>query len=77
MKIVDLIAYLALLINFASMGMENMIRLRILSMIANALYVVYGIFIAAYPIVIGCCIAIVIHSYGVFKLLPRNLAEDA
>ena len=64
---IDIIGYIALIINLLSMGMSNFTRLRILAALANFIYVIYGVMIDAYPIVIGCSIAIVLHVYRLIK----------
>lgn len=59
----DLIGYLGLGLNLFSMYSKGEIKLRVFSAIANFVYVIYGILINAYPIVIGSCIAVALHLY--------------
>lgn len=56
--IADGVAYVALGLNLWSMSMKAEYRLRLIATVANALYIVYGIFLGAYPIIIGCSIAV-------------------
>ena len=60
---IDLIGYAALVINLVSMGMKDFTKLRVLAALANFIYVIYGFMIDAYPIVIGCSIAVFLHIY--------------
>ncbi|MBX7152346.1 hypothetical protein K1X84_11940 [bacterium] len=62
------IGYIALILNLFSMTKSNPMSLRIFSFLANAIYVIYGIFLNAPPIFIGCGIAVVIHLFHIIKL---------
>lgn len=70
---IDIIGYIALIINLLSMGMSNFTRLRILAALANFIYVIYGVMIDAYPIVIGCSIAVVLHLYHLINRRRREI----
>jgi hypothetical protein len=65
---IHLIGYAALLLNTLSMTMKNVLYLRALSLVANLIYIFYGILLGVPPMVIGCAIAIIIHSYWIYKL---------
>ena len=71
---IHLIGYVALGINLVSMAMKKVFLLRLLSLIANAIYLVYGILLQAPPFIIGCGIAIIIHGYHLFKLTKLKKA---
>lgn len=66
---IHIVGYIALALNLMSMTMKNVLYLRILSAIANLIYVIYGVIIVAPPIVIGCSIAVIIHSYHILRLI--------
>jgi len=66
---IHLVGYSALSLNLLSMTMKNILYLRFLSLIANAIYLVYGILLNAPPFIIGCGIAIIIHSFHIFRLI--------
>lgn len=66
--LVDLIGYTALITNLFSMSKNNEFKLRLLSLVANVMYVVYGVLINALPIVLGCFIAVILHSYHLKRL---------
>ena len=68
MKVIDLIGYTALVFNLISMTRANVIRLRQLSVIANAIYVLYGFLIHAYPVIIGCTIAVILHTHHLIRI---------
>ena len=61
--VVNCIGYAALAINLFSMSVKGEHKLRFISTIANLVYIVYGIFIGAYPIILGCSIAVLLHTY--------------
>ena len=69
---IHVIGYAALLLNLTSMTMKNMLYLRYLSMIANGMYVMYGIGLNAWPIIIGCSIATLIHGYQIYIHLNKK-----
>ena len=60
---IDLIGYAALIFNLISMTRSNVVRLRQISALANAVYVIYGFLISAYPVIIGGTIAVALHAY--------------
>ncbi|MEM6724362.1 MAG: hypothetical protein AAF598_10015 [Bacteroidota bacterium] len=63
MDIPDMIGYLGLVLNLYSMSLKSAFRLRLFSAIANGIYIIYGCLIAAYPVVIGSSIAVLLHVY--------------
>lgn len=65
---IHMIGYAALLLNTFSMTMKNVLYLRVLSLLANLIYLFYGILFGVPPMIIGCAIAIIIHSYRIYKL---------
>ena len=65
---IDTIGYVALAINLYSMSLKGEYGLRVLSLGANILYIVYGSLIAAAPIVIGCATAVLLHAYHIRRL---------
>lgn len=75
--IIDSIGYFALVINLYSMSASGEYKLRFISVIANFIYILYGILIAATPIVIGCSIAVILHSYHLRKIqLAKTNSHD-
>lgn len=62
------IGYLASGINLLSMTMQNMIMLRILSLSANLLFVLYGLQMKLYPILISCTLAACIHTFQLYRV---------
>jgi hypothetical protein len=65
---IDALGFAALTLNLTSMAMKEILYLRLLSLIANAIYVVYGSLIGAVPIIVGSCIAVVLHSFNLYKI---------
>ena len=65
---IHIIGYFALALNLFSMAMNNLIKLRIISLLANGVYIIYGLFLNAPPLIIGCGIAMIIHLFHIIKL---------
>jgi hypothetical protein len=65
---IDMIGYLALSINLYSMSVKGEQKLRIISGVANACFIIYGSMIGALPIVIGSTIAVCLHSYHIVRI---------
>lgn len=64
---IQIIGYTALSLNLISMSMKNVLYLRAFGLVANAIYVFYGIMIDAPPVYIGCAVAVLLHSYRIYK----------
>ncbi len=69
------IGYAGLALALLAMSMKQMMPLRILSVLANAIYLIYGIFLDAPPFIIGCSIAISIHLYHIYILKIEQADE--
>jgi len=69
---IHLIGYSALTLNLFSMMMKNILKLRVLSLVANAIYLVYGIFLHSPPFIIGCGISITIHAFHIYNLMREK-----
>ncbi|SHH55967.1 hypothetical protein [Winogradskyella jejuensis] len=69
---VDTVGYIALVLNLYSMSVKGEYRLRFISAIANTIYIGYGILLNAYPIIIGCSIAVFLHVYRLKNLKPNR-----
>ncbi|MEM1137746.1 MAG: hypothetical protein AAGI07_18045 [Bacteroidota bacterium] len=65
---IDLIGYAALGLNLLSMTMKDILYLRLFSFLANVSYIIYGVMLSAMPIIVGCSIAVAIHSYHIVKI---------
>lgn len=64
----DAIGYLALVLNLYSMSVKGERRLRTISLVANGIYIGYGVMIGATPIVVGCIIAVLLHGYRLYQM---------
>ena len=71
-SMINALGFLALSLNLTSMTMKNMMYLRVMSLSANSLYIVYGILIQSLPIMTGSLIAVVIHAVSIFKMKQRK-----
>ena len=77
MNVYDLVGYLGLALNLYSMYTKGEYKLRIFSVIANIIYIIYGVLIAAMPIIVGCTIAVILHVYRLRNLKTINYAENS
>ncbi len=66
------IGYFALSLNLLSMSIKNVFYLRICALIANLIYIVYGFLLSAPPIYIGCTIAVLLHSYWIYRIIKEE-----
>ena len=73
---INLIGYSGLILNLSSMAMKDVMLLRILSLIANGIYIIYGILLAAPPFIIGCSIAVLIHAYHLRIIVLQRMQRD-
>jgi hypothetical protein len=73
---INALGFLALILNLTSMTMKNILYLRVLSLIANALYILYGLLIGAAPIIAGSFVAVVIHAVTIYKLKHPKQSQD-
>jgi hypothetical protein len=62
------LGFLALTLNLTAMAMKDILYLRVFSLVANALYIIYGLLLGAAPIVTGSFVAVVIHSITIYRL---------
>jgi hypothetical protein len=74
--LIDCIGYGALVINLYSMSTKGEYKLRLISLIANACYILYGILISATPVIVGCSIAVFLHAYHIRRLKTKNNSND-
>ncbi len=74
--IIDCIGYGGLVINLYSMSTKGEYKLRLVSLIANVIYIVYGALLAATPILVGCTIAVLLHGYHLRRLKIKKNSHD-
>ena len=67
----DALGFVALTLNLTSMAMNDIFYLRLLSLIANGIYIVYGSLIGAVPIIVGSCVAVTLHAVNLYRLKKR------
>ncbi len=70
--LIDIIGYAALVINLYSMSTKGEYKLRLISLIANIGYIIYGLLISAAPIIVGCTIAVFLHGFHLRRLQINN-----
>lgn len=74
--LIDSIGYGALIINLYSMSTKGEYKLRLISLIANVCYILYGALISATPVIVGCTIAVFLHGYHLRRLRIKNNSND-
>lgn len=65
---VHILGYIAITINLYAMSRKNVMTLRVLSVIANTIYTLYGVLINSPPLIIGGVIVVSIHLYQIRNL---------
>jgi hypothetical protein len=65
---VELVGYMASLFVVLSLCMENVVYLRLLSLIGGLLFLTYGVFLGALPIILTNTIIIALNSWHLNKL---------
>lgn len=71
----DAVGYIALLLNLYSMSVRGERRLRTISLVANLIYIGYGILLRATPIIVGCTVAVLLHLYRLFTM-KNSIYDD-
>ena len=74
--LIDCIGYGGLVINLYSMSTKGEYKLRLISLIANIIYILYGALISATPIIVGCTIAVWLHAYHIRRLRINKNSND-
>ncbi|MEQ6123243.1 hypothetical protein AAON49_03450 [Pseudotenacibaculum sp. MALMAid0570] len=74
--LIDSVGYLGLVLNLYSMSKSGEYKLRLFSLIANVIYIIYGFLIAANPVIIGCMIAVGLHAYHLRKIALKKIDSD-
>ena len=74
--LIDCIGYAGLTINLYSMSTKGEYKLRLISLIANLIYILYGALIIATPIIVGCTIAVFLHAYHIRRLRIKKVIND-
>ncbi len=68
MNSIEIFGYVAMLVVLASMLMTDVKWLRITNSIASGMFLVYGLLLSAYPIVIMNGLVILINTYKLLTL---------
>lgn len=65
---IEVFGYLAMIVCLISVLMKDIKKLRTINIISCAMFVIYGLVISSYPIVIMNFVVIIIHLYNLYKL---------
>lgn len=71
-NMIELLGYLAMTLIGVSFLMKDIFKLRIVSFIGAVLFVIYGLVIGAFPVMLLNIFISVVNAYYIFKLLQRN-----
>lgn len=73
----SVVGYFGLLLNLYSMSLKGEFKLRLFSLLANSIYIIYGVLIEAYPILIGSSIAVLLHAVRIKTIIyDRNQKSE-
>lgn len=67
MTSIEIWGYISMIVVVISMMMKNIKWLRIINSISCAMFIVYGLLIVSYPVVVLNSIVILINTYKVIK----------
>ena len=67
MSEIEIFGYISMLVVLLSTTMKDIKKLRIINSIACGMFIVYGLLLGAYPIVIMNVLVIVIHLFRLIK----------
>ena len=73
---IDCIGYGGLIINLYSMSTKGEYKLRLISLIANVIYILYVTLINAAPIIVGCSIPVFLDGYHLRRLKFKTKNND-
>lgn len=74
--LIESIGYAVLIIHLYSMGVKGEYKLRLISLIANIGYILYGALISSMPLVVGCIITVFLHGYHIRRLQINKAKND-
>jgi Flp pilus assembly protein protease CpaA len=63
MELIDIFGYCSMIVTLVSMMMKDMKKLRIINSISCAMFIIYGIYLSAFPIIILNSLVIFINVY--------------
>ncbi len=73
---IHILGYVAITINLYAMSRKNVMTLRVLSVIANTIYTIYGVLLNSPPLIIGGIIVVIIHLYQIRNLQKERDKKD-
>ncbi|HSQ88123.1 YgjV family protein [Romboutsia sp.] len=69
---IEWVGYAASISVAISLTMTNIVRLRIINSIGCLLFVIYGLYLGAYPVALANGIIVLINIYNLYKLQSSN-----
>ena len=64
---IEIFGYMAMTVVIASILMKDMAKLRLLGILSSAMFIIYGLVLSAYPIVLMNVLVIAINTYRLLK----------
>lgn len=69
---IEIIGYVASILIIASLAMTSVVRLRILSLLGSIAYIVYGVALGAWPIVIANVVIAGLNIWNIYRVLTSK-----
>ncbi len=70
--LIEWVGYAASLLIVISLMMTSIVKLRIINTIGCLLFVIYGVNVNAYPVVISNALIVLINIYNLYSLRKQN-----
>ncbi|MCW5953816.1 MAG: YgjV family protein, partial [Propionibacteriaceae bacterium] len=69
---IEIIGYVASILIVASLAMTSVLRLRTLSLLGSIAYVVYGVLLSAWPIVVANAVIAALNIWNIYRELTSK-----
>mgnify|MGYP001461258406 CR=1 FL=1 len=69
---IEVIGYVASILIVASLAMTSVLRLRTLSLLGSIAYVIYGVMLGAWPIVIANAVIALLNIWNIYKVMTST-----
>lgn len=72
MMLIDIFGYLAIAVGLFAISRKSLFSLRLWHLISSILYLIYGLFTLAYPVIVSGVLFIFIHLYNLNKIVKQR-----
>lgn len=73
---IEWIGYLASILIALSMFMKDMIKLRFINLVGSLCFVIYGLVIKAYPVVVTNIVIVGVNLYYIYKITNEKNKDN-